>query len=74
LPASKSRCTCCALGTQLYPTDANLFDSLAEAEERNHDAPAAISHYQRSLELNPQNANARQHLQTLGAAAADPSK
>lgn len=63
-----------ALGTQLYPTNANLFDSLAEAEERNHDTPAAIRHYQRSLELNPQNANARQHLQTLGAPAAGPSK
>lgn len=63
-----------ALGTQLYPTDANLFDSLAEVEERNQDAPAAISHYQRSLELNPQNANARQHLQTLGAPTGASSK
>jgi tetratricopeptide (TPR) repeat protein len=54
------------LGTQLYPTDANLFDSLAEADELNKDPQAAIAHYRRSLELNPQNANARQHLQALG--------
>lgn len=57
------------LGTQLYPGSFNLFDSLGEADELNHDTAAAIAHYQRSLELNPQNGNARQRLQALGAPA-----
>ncbi|GAB3829907.1 dienelactone hydrolase family protein [Hymenobacter jeollabukensis] len=56
------------LGTEVYPTDANLFDSLAEADENNHDTAAAIQHYRRSLELNPGNTNAQQHLKALGAA------
>jgi len=55
------------LGTELYPGSANLFDSLGEADELNHDPAAAITHYRRSLELNPQNDNARQRLQALGA-------
>ena len=57
-----------ALGTELYPNDPNLFDSLAEADENNHDTPAAIQHYRRSLELNPGNTNAQQRLQALAAA------
>jgi tetratricopeptide (TPR) repeat protein len=57
------------LGTELYPASSNLFDSLGEADELNHDPAAAITHYQRSLELNPQNGNARQRLQALGAPA-----
>lgn len=56
-----------ALGTELYPNDANLFDSLAEADESNHDPAAAIRHYRRSLELNPGNTNAQQRLKALGA-------
>ena len=57
------------LGTELYPSSFNLFDSLGEADELTHDATAAIMHYRRSLELNPQNNNARQRLQVLGASA-----
>ncbi|GAB3232229.1 hypothetical protein GCM10027346_19320 [Hymenobacter seoulensis] len=57
-----------ALGTELYPNDANLFDSLAEADENDHDTPAAIRHYRRSLELNPGNTNAQKRLKALGAA------
>ncbi|WP_169513207.1 dienelactone hydrolase family protein [Hymenobacter aerophilus] len=57
------------LGTELYPGSANLFDSLGEADELNHNPAAAIIHYQRSLDLNPQNDNARQRLQALGAPA-----
>lgn len=55
------------LGTEVYPQSANLFDSLAEADENNHDTAAAIQHYRRSLELNPTNTNARQRLQALAA-------
>ncbi|TGD83218.1 alpha/beta fold hydrolase [Hymenobacter wooponensis] len=57
------------LGTELYPTSFNLFDSLAEADEHNQDTASAIAHYRRSLELNPQNTNATQRLRVLGATA-----
>jgi dienelactone hydrolase len=57
------------LATVLYPSSANTFDSLAEAYEQQGDKPNAILHYQRSLQLNPKNDNAKQHLELLGAAA-----
>jgi dienelactone hydrolase len=57
------------LGTELYPSSFNLFDSLGEVDELNHNATAAITHYRRSLELNPENSHARQRLQALGTAA-----
>jgi tetratricopeptide (TPR) repeat protein len=56
------------LGTELYPNSFNLFDSLGEADELNHNAATAITHYRRSLELNPQNSHAQQRLQALGTA------
>ncbi|GAA4493934.1 hypothetical protein GCM10023172_03180 [Hymenobacter ginsengisoli] len=55
------------LGTALYPNSFNLFDSLGEADELNHDVAAASTHYRRSLELNPQNSHAQQRLQVLSA-------
>jgi tetratricopeptide (TPR) repeat protein len=57
------------LGTELYPGSFNLFDSLGEADELTHNAAAAITHYRRSLELNPQNSHAQQRLQVLATAA-----
>ncbi|MCC3154668.1 dienelactone hydrolase family protein [Hymenobacter sp. BT770] len=57
------------LGTELYPSSFNLFDSLGEADELNHNTAAALTHYRRSLELNPQNRNAQQRLQVLSAPA-----
>jgi tetratricopeptide (TPR) repeat protein len=57
------------LATVLYPSSANSFDSLAEAYEQRGDKANAILHYQRSLQLNPKNDNAKQHLELLGAAA-----
>jgi dienelactone hydrolase len=56
------------LATVLYPSSANTFDSLAEAYEQGGDKPNAILHYRRSLQLDPKNGNARQHLELLGAA------
>ena len=55
------------LATLLYPSSWNAFDSLAEAYELRGDKPNAILHYQKSLQLDPHNDNARQHLQALGA-------
>jgi tetratricopeptide (TPR) repeat protein len=54
-------------GTQLHPTDANLYDSLGEAQAKAGQRSEAISNYRRSLALNPKNANAVEQLQALGA-------
>ena len=54
-------------GTALYPTSANLFDSLGEALEKKRDTAAAVLSYRRSLELNPKNANAAARIAVLTA-------
>lgn len=56
-------------GTALFPADGNLFDSLAEAHEENSDKPAAIKHYRRALELDPNNGNAIARLKELEQAS-----
>ena len=53
------------LTTELYASSANAYDSLGEACERSGDTARAIINYRRSLELNPDNDNARQRLQAL---------
>lgn len=53
------------LGVSLFPGSANLYDSLGEAWQVNGNIPAAIESYRRSLELDPNNANARAALQRL---------
>ena len=55
------------LATLLHPASGNAFDSLAEAYEGRGDKPDAILHYQRALQLDPDNDNAREHLRALGA-------
>lgn len=57
------------LATLVYPDSANAFDSLAEGYAEAGDKAAAIKHYRRSLELDPNNQNARQRLALLGAGA-----
>jgi dienelactone hydrolase len=57
------------LATVLYPDSANAYDSLADGFEQHGDKPNAVKNYRRSLQLNPDNANARQHLSALGAPA-----
>lgn len=52
------------LNVDLYGS-ANTYDSLAEAELALGDREASRRHYQRSLELNPGNANARQQLEMM---------
>jgi dienelactone hydrolase len=56
------------LGTQLHPNDANLYDSLGEAQAKAGQRDAAIENYRRSLALDPKNANAVERLKALGAA------
>ena len=55
------------LGTHLYPTNGNLFDSLAEAYEKAGARDEAILNYRRSLELDPKNSNAVERLKVLGS-------
>jgi len=57
------------LVTLVYPDSANAFDSLAESYEQVGNKTAAIKHYRRSLELNPDNKNAQQRLGHLGASS-----
>jgi dienelactone hydrolase len=57
-------------GTQLYPKDANLYDSLGEAQARAGQRDAAIENYRRSLALDPKNGNAVERLKALGVPAA----
>ncbi|MGK5061996.1 serine hydrolase [Janthinobacterium sp. LB3P112] len=53
------------LGVQLYPQGANGHDSLAEAYEADGAKALAITHYRRSLELNPGNTHAVARLRVL---------
>lgn len=53
------------LALHIYPKSANLYDSLAEAYLHNKDFKNAISNYEKSLELNPDNQNAIDRLKQL---------
>jgi tetratricopeptide (TPR) repeat protein len=53
------------LNVNEHPTSANTFDSLGEAYMLNGDTELAIANYRRSLELNPENQNAREQLKKL---------
>lgn len=53
------------LNVELFPESFNVYDSLGEAHYLNGDVDAAIVNYQRSLELNPNNANATAMLERL---------
>jgi len=53
------------LNVQAYPGSANAFDSLAEAYLKDGQKDMAIKNYEKSLELNPGNDNARKALTEL---------
>jgi tetratricopeptide (TPR) repeat protein len=53
------------LNVSLYPESGNAYDSLAEAYETAGDKAQAIKNYKRSLELDPKNTNAVEHLKKL---------
>lgn len=55
------------LNTDDHPGSANAWDSLAEAHRAAGDRERAIELYRKSLELNPDNANARRMLEELDA-------
>jgi tetratricopeptide (TPR) repeat protein len=50
-----------------FPDGFNTWDSLAEGYMIDGDKESAIKYYKKSLELNPDNANAVQKLKELGA-------
>jgi cytochrome c-type biogenesis protein CcmH/NrfG len=50
---------------ELYPESANVDDSLAEVYMNSGDTKNAIKNYIRSLELNPDNNNAKEMLKKL---------
>lgn len=54
-----------ALNVDAYPNSSNVYDSLGEAYMVAGDVERAISNYERSLELNPQNTNAVEKLEEL---------
>ncbi len=55
-----------ALNIREYPGSSNVYDSYGEALMENGDKERAIVNYQKSLELNPGNANAIQMLAKMG--------
>jgi tetratricopeptide (TPR) repeat protein len=53
------------MAVSLYPEDADLHDTLAEVYLKSGDTEMAITHYRRSLELEPDNVNAKMYLERL---------
>jgi len=53
------------LNTENYPNSFNAYDSLGEAYESLGDRKKAIENYRKSLELNPNNENARMKIKEL---------
>lgn len=52
-------------GTELLPTNANLFDSLGEGFFEDENYKEAIENYKKSLALNPQNSNATKMIEKI---------
>lgn len=55
------------LNAEAYPESSNVCDSLAEAYSAAGDKDMAIEYYEKALELNPHNSNAKQMLEKLNA-------
>lgn len=53
------------LNTEYYPNSWNAFDSLGEVLMIQGNTDAAIENYEKSLNINPQNANARKMIEIL---------
>jgi tetratricopeptide (TPR) repeat protein len=55
------------LNVSLYPSSANVYDSLGEAYMTHGDRAQATANYRKSLQLDPANENAKAMLKRLGA-------
>ena len=53
------------LNVEMYPQSANVYDSLAEAHMNDGQKELAIKNYKKSLELNPDNTNAKKMLKKM---------
>ncbi len=53
------------MNVELFPESANVYDSLGEAYMKNGNTQLAVKNYRKSLELNPENNNAREMLKKL---------
>ena len=53
------------INVERYPNSGNVYDSLGEAYMRNGNTKEAIRNYEKSLEINPENTNARAMLENL---------
>ena len=53
------------MNVELFPASSNVYDSLDEAYMESGERELAIELYERSLELNPENANAVAKLEEL---------
>ena len=62
------------LATTLYPESSRVFDSLAEAYERNQNKALAIKNFQHSLDIDSKNTHAVKHLKALGVAVGDTTR
>jgi tetratricopeptide (TPR) repeat protein len=51
--------------TVLFPQSGNVFDSLGEAYYKKGDKQKALANYQKSLQLNPSNGNAKKIISEL---------
>jgi tetratricopeptide (TPR) repeat protein len=58
------------LNVQAFPNSSNAYDGLAEAYMKAGQKQLAIDNYKKSLELNPENDNAKEKLKTLETAPA----
>ncbi len=62
------------LNVEAYPEGFNTYDSLGEAYMEAGERALAIANYEKSLELNPDNNNARAMLRRLGVAVPDEAR
>ena len=53
------------LNVEVYPTSSNAYDSLGEAYMNNNQKKLSVKNYEKSIELNPKNANAIKMLKKL---------
>ena len=56
------------LNVQVFPASSNAYDSLGEAYMKAGQKQLAVDNYKKSLELNPDNDNAKEKLKALDAA------
>jgi Tfp pilus assembly protein PilF len=56
------------LNVQVFPNSSNAYDSLGEAYMKAGQKQLAIDNYKKSLELDPENDNAKEKLKALDAA------